>query len=176
MCPHNGRVTARSLDVVVRALNAAAVRYLIVGGLAVVAHGFVRFTADVDLVVDLARDNLERALAVLGKLGYRPRVPVAMTDFLDPTARARWQSEKQMTVFSLHSPEHQATEIDLFVEVPFDFEAAYERCVRLDVSPGLPATFVSLDDLLELKRRAGRPADELDIRQLEAIRDGERDE
>ena len=42
----------RSVEAIVEGLNRAQVRYLIVGGLAVVAHGFVRFTADIDLVLD----------------------------------------------------------------------------------------------------------------------------
>jgi hypothetical protein len=40
----------RSIETIVKALNEAGVQYLIVGGLAVNAHGFVRLTRDVDLV------------------------------------------------------------------------------------------------------------------------------
>lgn len=47
-----------SVVAIVEALNAAGVRYLIVGGLAVAAHGHVRFTADVDLVLDMSDGNL----------------------------------------------------------------------------------------------------------------------
>lgn len=169
-------MTAGSLDALVRALNGAGVRYLIVGGLAVVAHGVVRFTADVDLVVDLETGNLGRALAVLGDLGYRPRAPVALQDFLNAENRTAWRREKQMTVFSLYSPSHAATEVDVFVEPPFDFEAAYHRRVSLGIAPDLEAAFVGLDDLLALKRRAGRALDDLDVRQLEAIREAKRDE
>jgi hypothetical protein len=42
----------RSVETIMEALNHAGVRYLVVGGLAVVAHGVVRFTADIDLVLD----------------------------------------------------------------------------------------------------------------------------
>ncbi len=42
---------------ILRALNDADVRYLIVGGLAVVAHGYVRFTQDIDLVIQLEREK-----------------------------------------------------------------------------------------------------------------------
>jgi hypothetical protein len=38
------------------------------------------------------------------------------------------------------------------------------------VAPGLAAPFAGLDDLLALKRRAGRPQDDLDIETLEALR------
>jgi hypothetical protein len=84
-------MTRSSVETVVRALNEADVRYLIAGGLAVVAHGYVRFTADVDLVLDLAPDNLARALAVFEHLRYRPR---ALASFANPESRASWAREK----------------------------------------------------------------------------------
>ena len=59
----------QSVEEIVRVLNAASVRYLIAGGLAVVAHGYLRFTADVELFLDLDEDNTRRALAVLAGLG-----------------------------------------------------------------------------------------------------------
>ncbi len=43
----------RSVEAVVAALNAAEVRYLIVGGLAVNAHGYQRTTVDLDMVIQL---------------------------------------------------------------------------------------------------------------------------
>lgn len=143
-----------------------------VGGLAVVAHGFVRFTADVDLVLDFDEQNLHRAIAAFTSLDYRPRAPVAFEEFLDPAKRALWVREKGLTVFSLYSPAHQATEVDVFVAAPFDFEETYERAVRTEVAPELAATFVGLDDLILLKRRAGRPQDVLDIERLTALREG----
>ena len=66
----------RSIEAVIGALNEDRVRYLVAGGLAVVAHGYVRFTADLDLVLDLQEDNLRRAVSSLSRLGYRPRAPV----------------------------------------------------------------------------------------------------
>ena len=59
----------QSVEEIVRVLNAASVRYLIAGGLAVVAHGYLRFTADVDLILDLDEDNTRRALAALAGSG-----------------------------------------------------------------------------------------------------------
>ena len=158
-----------SIEAIFRELGAAGVRYLVVGGLAVVAHGYVRLTADVDLIIDLEPANVDRSLAALKRLGYRPRAPVDLEAFADPRARAEWVRDKGLTVFSMYSPDHAATEVDLFVEAPIEFEAAYQAAVAMDVAPGVAATFVGLPDLLRLKRRADRAQDRLDIENLEAL-------
>jgi predicted nucleotidyltransferase len=163
-------VQRTSVEALIQALNAGGVRYLIVGGLAVVAHGYVRFTADVDVVLDLDGDNPRRALTALTGLGYRPRAPVALDEFADADRRDLWVREKGLTVFSLYSPEHLATEVDLFVQSPFDFTEAYGRAARIEVAPGVAATFVGLEDLIVLKQHAGRPQDALDVQQLNALR------
>ena len=160
---------AHSVVAIVEALNAANVRYLVAGGLAVVAHGYVRFTADVDLIVDLEPVNATRGIAALESLGYRPRAPVAFGEFADPQKRAQWARDQNLTVFSVYSPQHPLTEVDLFVEPPLDFEAAYRSGMRKEIAPGLAATFVGIRDLRRLKRRAGRPQDLLDLEKLPSL-------
>jgi hypothetical protein len=159
----------RSLESIVQALDSAGVRYLVAGGLAVVAHGYVRFTADVDLVLDPDPVALRNAVAALHGLGYRPRAPVAFEEFADAGKRRAWARDKGMTVFSASSPEHPATEVDLFLEPPVPFEDAYARAARLEIAPALVATFVGLEDLLAMKRAAARPQDLQDVAALEAI-------
>ena len=101
----------RSIESIAKALNDAGARYLIVGGVAVVAHGFVRFTADLDLVLDPDPVALRRAIAAISALGYRSRAPVPFEQFADSARRAEWAVQKGLTVFSLFSPEHAATEL-----------------------------------------------------------------
>jgi predicted nucleotidyltransferase len=163
-------VNRSSVETIVAALNEAEVRYLVVGGLAVVAHGHVRFTADLDLVVDFEESNLRRSLAVFKALGYVPRAPVELEQFADAGLRASWIRDKGLTVFSMYSDVHRATEIDLFVEDPLGFDEAYLRAAKMEVAPGIEATFVCLDDLIQLKRAAGRPEDLADIERLERLR------
>jgi len=159
----------RSVEALVEALEKAGARYLIVGGLAVVAHGFLRFTADVDLFLELSEENLRRALQAMQGLGYRPRAPVPLEAFADERQRRSWVKDKNLKVFSLHSPAHAATEVDLFVEPPMDFEAAWSRAVRREVGPGVQATFAGLSDLLAIKEAAGRDQDLEDVRRLREI-------
>lgn len=158
-----------SVEAIIRALNDAEVRYLIVGGLAVIAHGYMRFTTDVDLLLDLEQDNVQRAIAVLQSLDYRPRLPIAITDFADTHKREQWVNEKNLIVFSLASTQHPLTEIDIFAQNPFSFTQAYETAAWKEVVVGLTAPIISLEDLLRLKQQAGRPQDINDIARLKEL-------
>lgn len=150
------------------ALAAEQVRYLVVGGVAVVLHGHPRFTADLDLVVALDHDNVLSAVRALASLGYQPRAPVPAEQLADAESRRAWVEDKGLTVFSMWSPRFSATEVDLFVEEPFPFEEAYDRRVQVDLGT-TRLTVASLQDVLALKREAGRPRDLEDIAALEAI-------
>jgi len=154
---------------VFRALEAAQVRYLVVGGVAVVLHGYPRFTADLDLVVALDADNARRALDALGTLGFQPRAPVPMAAFADLAQREIWVTEKDLVVFSLWTPAMPLMEIDLFVREPFPFDAAFARRVSIDLGD-VNVSVASIDDVIELKRAVGRPKDLDDVRALEEIK------
>jgi len=161
-------MASSSLETIFEALERANVRYLVVGGVAVVLHGHPRFTADLDLVLALDADNLRAALDAFEPLGYAPRAPVPAEDLADPAQREDWVRNKGMTVFSLVSPAHPATEVDLFVEEPFPFEEAHARALQIDLGD-VRVWVASLDDLVAMKRRAGRFQDLEDVRNLEAI-------
>jgi len=162
-------VKLASLEAIASALRDANVRYLVVGGLAVAAHGYGRATFDVDLVVQLHPDNARRAMAALESLGYKPLVPVSAHEFADPQARQAWIRDKRMIVFQLHSEQHRDTRIDLFVTEPFDFDHEYEHALIGNLAPGLPLRFVRLDTLIRMKEAAGREKDMEDARQLKKL-------
>lgn len=135
----------RSVEAIVRELNEADVRYLIVGGLAVVAHGYVRFTADFDVVIQLSDENLRKAGDVFKSLGYSPRLPVSFDDFCRVENRDVWVNQRNMQVFSLGSELHPQTEIDIFAKEPFDFDEAWRNADTLQVVSGLSAPVVSYE-------------------------------
>jgi hypothetical protein len=155
-----------AFEAVAKALNEAGVRYLVAGGLAVNAHGYVRFTADIDLVIALDTNNIISTFAALARIGYRPTVPVTASQFADATQRQRWIEEKGMQVLNFFSDCHRETSVDVFVYEPFDFEREYERALVGEIAPGLPARFVSISTLIRMKEAAGRPRDLDDVQHL----------
>ncbi len=163
---------AGRVEWVLAPLEQAGVRYLVVGGVAVVLHGYLRTTLDLDLVLQMERDNLERALKALAGLGFQPRVPVPLSSFADPQIREIWLREKNMTVFSLWHPDHLGFAVDLFVQEPFDFDAVYSRALRVPL-PGIHATVGSREDLVAMKRAAGRARDLDDIAALSELSEEE---
>ena len=165
---------ARRFEPVLEVLNTARVRYLVVGGVAVVLHGYLRTTGDLDLVVQLEPDNLGRAVGALERAGFRPRPPVPLRAFAEPDTRRSWIESKNLQVFSLWHPDLTGFEIDLFVTEPFDFDAAWDRRIEVPLDH-THAPVVCLDDLLDLKRASGRARDLEDVAALEAIRNGSDD-
>ncbi len=159
----------RSVEAVAGALNAAGVRYLVVGGLAVNAHGYCRTTRDLDLVIQLEASNISRGLECLLGIGYRLAIPVGVEDFADASKREAWRSEKGMIVLKLWSDEHRRTPLDVFVYEPFDFEAEFAIAEWKELAPGLSAPIVGLRALIRMKEEAGRPQDLVDIEELRRV-------
>ena len=155
------------LESLFRQLNERGGRYVLVGGLAVVLHGHLRATGDVDLVVDLSTDQVDRTLDALQAAGFQPYVPVPPSDFADPAKRAAWVRDKGMIVFSLR-PASGVPLVDLFLEHPIPFDQLWARSVVVELR-GVPVRIASIPDLIALKRMAGRPEDLADVAALAEI-------
>lgn len=158
-----------TLTAITRNLDEACVRYLVVGGVAVNAHGYQRLTQDLDLVVQLNTENLLAALHALEQLGYHPALPVRIEEFADPETRRSWIEHKNMQVFPMVSERCPDTTIDLFVTEPFDFDTEYERALRTELAPGASLRFLRLRALIAMKDAAGRPRDLDDAEHLRWI-------
>jgi predicted nucleotidyltransferase len=158
-----------SIESMARALHAAGVPFLVVGGIAVVAHGYGRQTQDVDLVVPLDERSVSRLFAALASLGYAPRIPVTAEQMADAATRSRWIAERGMTVLAFHSEAHRETPIDVFVREPFDFESEHARAMTAEIAPGVAIRFPRLESLVRMKEAAGRPQDLADVAELRRI-------
>lgn len=149
-----------------RSLEEAGVRYLVAGGLAVNAHGYLRYTNDVDLVVQLVPDNIIKAFEALASIGYKPLVPIVASQFADAKIRNGWIRDKNMTVLQFWSDEHRETPIDIFVAEPFPFEEEYARSLSKPLQGTVDVRFVSIATLIAMKTAVGRQQDLIDVEHL----------
>jgi hypothetical protein len=159
-----------TLQRILQSLNRVDVQYLVVGGTAVVAHGYGRMTYDLDIVVHLTRDNILRAFSVLERLGYKPKVPITGRQFADRRNREKWIREKGMMVLNFFSDKHPDTPVDIFVEEPFDFAACYRKAIEEEISKGSTFRYVDIATLIAMKKKAARDKDKDDIKNLRIIR------
>ena len=155
-------------DPIFAALQATGVRYVVVGGLAVNLHGYQRFTKDIDLVIDLVPDQALKALEALSGLGYKPAVPVNLSDFANASIRNGWIRDKGMMVFQMYS-EQTRMSVDIFAQHPIEFEALWSQGTKVDL-PGVTVRIASIDHLIVMKREAGRAQDLIDIEKLEKLK------
>lgn len=142
---------------------------MVVGGIATLLHGYARLTADVDLAVDLAPQEALKMIRALAGKGFRPQVPVSAEMFADLAVREEWLQQKHMRAFSLVDPANPMRVVDVLLKPEVPFEELLARSEETFVGE-TSVRVASLDDLITLKRYAGRPQDLTDIKELEAIR------
>jgi len=149
-------------------LHDAHVDFVIVGGVAAALHGGSRVTFDLDVVPSLAPDSWTAVVDLLWSLGARPRIPESLDRIRDVDQVRRWRQEKTMLALNFRTTDG-STEVDLLVSESDQFEALRQRAVKLTIE-GRTFFVASLDDLIALKQRAGRPQDLLDVAELQAIK------
>lgn len=151
-----------------RELNGKYAKYMVAGGIAVNLYGIERATADIDIVLKLDKDNILKFIDAAKELGLKPKIPVKLEDFIDENKREDWIKNKRLMVFSLYDPENPFFLLDIFVEVPFNFDEVYSRreIVELeDISiPVIPAR-----ELIKMKENTGRPQDIADVYYLKKV-------
>ena len=147
---------------VFKTLEKFKVKYFVGGGLAVNLYGVPRFTKDIDILVDTSSDNLNRLKKAFRALGYRPRIPVSMEDFLNPENWRKWKHEKGMIALNLYHPKEPYQEIDLLVNAPLSYKDVEKRGVCLR-SGSLTVNLISVTDLIKMKKAARRMQDKSDI-------------
>ena len=149
-------------------LAATRIRFVVVGGLAMLLQGVDRLTADADLVVDLAADELADAIRALTASGYRPLAPVDPLALLDAATRADWQRSKGMTVFSFWDSTHTRPTVDVLLESPVPFEELWGRADIIKIG-STDVRVAARDDLIRLKESSGRERDQADIEALRRL-------
>ena len=147
-------------------LNEAGIRYLIVGGVAVNLHGYRRFTGDVDILLALDEDNLDRMTELMNEMGYIERLPITLKDLNDPVRIQEFIDEKGMTAFTFQSNDELHIGIDILAGKSMSFTDFEEKKALLDLEDNLMVPVIGFDDLIAMKKEANRPEDLRDIEML----------
>jgi predicted nucleotidyltransferase len=135
-------------------LTSHGVKFMIIGGYAVTAHGHPRYTGDIDFFVEKSQENAERIVAAIYDF-FGPLPNVRVENFLD---------DKRMS--QLGEPPYR---IDILVKIlGVTFEEAYARVEMLDLA-GEKFPFIGLADLKINKRFTGRYKDLGDLEALERL-------
>jgi predicted nucleotidyltransferase len=146
------------------ALAGTKTEFLIVGGVAAIAHGSARLTADLDIVYRRTSDNFHRLASALKDLApYLRGAP--------PGLPFRWDGEtvaKGLNFTLITS----LGELDLLGEITGGggYDELLPHTIVLDLF-GIECRCLGLKRLIEVKRAAGRPKDLEVIAELEAIRE-----
>lgn len=147
----------------VHALVEGGVDFVVIGGVAVVLQSMPRFTRDLDICYSTVQDNLDALGNVLVALKARLRGIPEIVPFV-PDGRTLCQTQ----IMRLTTP---AGDIDLLVKP--DGASPYSTLRRrADIMElgGHGVRIASIEDMLAMKRAAGRPLDVVDVESLEAAR------
>src|ERR1700730_558225 len=138
------------------AFHVHGVRYLIVGGYAVIFHAQPRFTKDIDLFIKADAANGQATYAALAEFGA-PLQGIRPEDFAERGSFFRFGRDPRG--------------FDILPDIPgVDFDAAWERRGEgvIDAATGLKARFISRDDLIASKLASGRTRDLADVEDIRA--------
>ena len=132
--------------------NAHGVEYLLVGGYAVIHHGYVRTTGDMDVWIAVNPANAARIVAALKEFGFATGVSEDLFLRKGPMTR--------MGIVPFR--------IELLTSVSgIDFDSAFSRRIRTTIDD-IDVNVISLDDLKTNKKASGRLRDLADVESLES--------
>jgi hypothetical protein len=151
------------LSALLRALSDGGVDFVVIGGVAAIAHGSPQITQDLDVSYAGTPENLERLGRVLVGLGATLRGVTEDVPFV-PDGR----SLQNVRVLTLDTPEGP---LDVLAEPDGSGGYARLRANAIDATvSGVTVKVAGLDDLIAMKKAAGRPKDRVYVEELEAIR------
>lgn len=128
------------------------VRFVIIGGIACVAHGFDRLTKDIDIFVEPTKENMQRTFKALTTLGY---------DLTDVTVEEALQKKLLFRQYILRTDIHPSAS-------GVDFETLWKNKELINFK-GEDVYFASIEDLIKMKKAAGRDVDLKDLKYLEEV-------
>jgi hypothetical protein len=143
---------------ILAALARGGVEFVVVGGIAVQAHGYIRGTADVDVVPRPSLLNLSRLAEALADLEAEALRAASPVNVCDPQLLKRAPLVPLIT----SSGRLDLINIEHLAGAPRSFDELRGRALVVDLH-GVEIAVAGLDDLVRMKRAAGRPQDLIDI-------------
>lgn len=138
----------------IQELNFNNVEYILVGGYAVILHGYFRTTGDMDLWIRPTKENYSRMTKAFAQFGL-PTKAIDLNDFLNTT---------DFDVFTFGLP---PISVDIMTKVKgLNFEDCYTRAEEYKIESNFTVTVLSFDDLITAKKKAARFKDYADIENL----------
>lgn len=149
-----------------KVLEAANIDYLLVGGLAMNLHGVPRMTMDIDLIIALNTENVAKFEACMKNLHIFPNVPVKLSELVDTKKREALINDKHLIALSLISKKPALPAVDIVIFHPLNFNEAFKNRVVRDIA-GTRVFLASIEDMITMKKSAGRMQDLADVKHLE---------
>ena len=147
------------------ALNGAGIRYLVVGGMAVNLHGYARFTGDLDILLALDHDNLDRMGTLMDAQGFSQRLPIDVRLLSDRKQVQQFLEEKGMTAYTFIHPKLPNISVDILAGDSLRFDEFDANKVVIEaLNASIPV--IAVDYLIGMKRSANRQKDIEDIEAL----------
>ena len=129
-------------------------------------QGVQRMTMNVDLVIALDANNVAKLANCASELGLYLNVLVRLEDLADAAKRDALFAEKNLIALSLISNTPATPTVDILIHHPLDFEQAFANKVLRDIA-GTAVMLACIEDMIILKKAAGRAQDLSDITHLE---------
>jgi len=151
------------IQTVTQSLNQHKVSYALVGGYAVALHGAIRGTVDIDFVIGLEQEQFSRLEQAMTAIGLRPRLPVSAEEIF--SFREEYIRNRNLIAWSFYNPANPLEVVDVLITEDV------REMDTVNKKVGTQTIIVAaIDELIGLKRKAGRPQDLEDIKALEKLR------
>ena len=151
------------IQTVTQSLNQHKVSYALVGGYAVALHGAIRGTVDIDFVIGLEQEQFSRLEQAMTAIGLRPRLPVSAEEIF--SFREEYIRNRKLIAWSFYNPANPLEVVDVLITEDV------REMDTVNKKVGTQTIIVAaIDELIGLKRKAGRPQDLEDIKALEKLR------
>ena len=146
------------------------VKFIVCGGVAVVLHGVERMTMDLNLSVDMSKENLEKLLSVIQKNNLTSRAPIPPESLLDRDILDAIVQGKGATVFTFVDNDKPYKQLDIFITDEYEYNAIVDQTEEFQIESGYRIKVVSIKKLIEMKKKID-PIREKDLHDIKLLTD-----